>query len=164
MNLRDAEDLARKLMAEWLHPSWTFHWNNSTRAHGECRTFDRDGCGLYRIYLSRRFTAINPREVVEDTIRHEIAHALTTGSYGHSDEWKANAVRVGARPEECAGPESVNVPHKWLASCGNCGKKYGAFRRTRDMADGDRACTPCCHTHSGGEWDQRFALTFIKQW
>lgn len=164
MNLQDAEDLARKLIAEWLHPTWTFHWNGSKTCHGECQVFDGKGNGSYKIFLSRLYTKVNPREVVEDTIRHEIAHALTVNSYGHSAEWKANAIRLGARPEECAGSEAVGIGYKWLAACGNCGKKYGAHRRTKDMADGDRACAPCCHAHSGGEWDERFALTFIKQW
>lgn len=163
MDLQDAEDLARKLMTEWLHPSWTFHWNNSRTSHGQCQVFDAKGCGVYRIFLSRVFTRLNTRETVEDTIRHEIAHALTIRSYGHGDEWKANAIRVGAAPEECAGPGSIGPGYKWLAACPACGKKYGAHRRTKSMANGDSACAPCCRTHTNGEWDTRFALTFIKQ-
>jgi predicted SprT family Zn-dependent metalloprotease len=166
VNLQDAEDLARKLMAEWLHPTWTFHWDNSKTRHGSCQVFDSKGRGSYKIFLSRPYTEINPREVVEDTIRHEIAHALTIRSYGHSDEWKANAVRVGARPEECASAENgaVGLGYKWIATCPACGEKSGARRRSKSMANGDNACAPCCRAHNGGEWDERFQLIYIQQW
>ena len=56
------------------------------------------------IILSSHHIETHPDEEVEDTIRHEIAHALTPNDSAHGLEWKAKASEVGARPIACSGP------------------------------------------------------------
>lgn len=163
MNLVDAEQLANKLITEWLHPSWKFAWTRSHESLGDC-FIDLEN-GLYLIRLSRPFTLANSREVTEETIRHEIAHALTydrADSRTHGAAWQANAVRVGARPEACAD-DAVTPPFKWQAVCPSCEKFNGRRRWTKDM-DGDLACQQCCTLHGDGGWDARFVFTYKKMW
>lgn len=166
MIIAEAEELARKLMAEWLHPVWKFGWSRSQTKIGEC-ILDLV-TPRYLIRLSRPFTLVNPREVVEETIRHEIAHALTYRDRAlrgdrasHGPEWQANAIRVGARPEAYAGEEVTEPPRKWQATCPACGRVNGRHRWTPDM-EGERACGVCCREHNDGEWDKRFVFVYSK--
>src|SRR5260221_206501 len=53
------------------------------------------------IYLNSHHIDTNPTILVEETINHEIAHALTPG-HSHDSIWAAKAKELGANPTECA--------------------------------------------------------------
>jgi predicted SprT family Zn-dependent metalloprotease len=73
------------------------------------------------------------KEQIEDSIRHEIAHALTPGA-GHGPAWKLMCIRVGAKPQRCASYEEVkNMPYKFIGKCPNCGAEFRAHRRLKNM-------------------------------
>lgn len=76
---------------------WTYGYNNRKTAFGVCRARRR------RVELSRAF--INAEgssyDKMNDTIRHEIAHALdfeVRGTSDHSRAWKRICVVTGADP------------------------------------------------------------------
>src|SRR5688500_16084827 len=109
MDLADAQNLANKLIGQWLHPVWSFAWTRSVTIHGECQTFGDGGAPVYEIRLSKPLTLANPPEVVQDTILHEIAHALDRHGTGHGPKWRELARRVGATPQPCVTSESGAV-------------------------------------------------------
>jgi hypothetical protein len=91
---RFAEKRANELIKNHglLEKGWTFKWNKNKRSFGICRYQQK------RIELSAILTVHQTVDQVEDTLIHEIAHALTPGN-GHGTQWKAVASKLGARPE-----------------------------------------------------------------
>jgi len=117
-----AQKSALHEMVKWklVDGGWTFGWmsRRATRTCGQCD---------YRakaIRLNPRHVELNTPEVVLDTIRHEIAHAMVGSRANHGPAWRECAVRVGATPERAAGAEVASVPKqpfRWMATCQDCG-------------------------------------------
>lgn len=97
MTLRDAQDLAVQLMRENGLQGWGFGFNKRFNSAGVCRFDRRTGSG--RIELSEAWTRNHPRAKVEDTIKHEIAHALAGHEAGHGPRWQSQARSLGAEPQ-----------------------------------------------------------------
>ena len=91
MNLYEAEQLAGIEINKWLtNLSWSFKWNNRKTAFGVCNYRDQT------IQLSKFLTQSQPESEVLDTIRHEIAHALSGSGNGHNHIWKRYCRLVGS--------------------------------------------------------------------
>lgn len=60
------------------------------------------------IYLNTHHIDTHPDIEVIDTIKHEIAHALTPNDLGHGDVWKKVASELGALPQKCGGNMMLN--------------------------------------------------------
>lgn len=72
---------------------WSFQFDHATK---------RAGCCNYRtqvISLAHAYARAAPDEAIDDTLLHEIAHALVGKAHGHDQVWQAQAVALG-----CAGP------------------------------------------------------------
>jgi predicted SprT family Zn-dependent metalloprotease len=137
VELHDAEQLAIRLMKEFgLASTWRFEFDNARRRFGCCHRSQN------LISLSRILVEKNAQSEVEDTIRHEIAHALCPPREGHGEVWKAMCRKVGARPVRCYSSEVVDAPEgDWRATCGLCGKVHYKFRRpTRELWCADKEC------------------------
>jgi predicted SprT family Zn-dependent metalloprotease len=112
MTPQEIQSLAHELMTAHglTAKGWGFAFHNRRRAFGTCN---------YRrqvIALSLPVSRINSDADIIDTIKHEIAHALTPGA-DHGPVWKLQAIMIGARPQTCAG-QHVNQPvGRWQASC-----------------------------------------------
>jgi len=63
------------------------------------------------IILNALAIDIHPDDEVIDTIKHEVAHALTPNDHHHGLEWAAKAEELGARTTMCA---EFNVPEHVL--------------------------------------------------
>ena len=102
---------------------WTFGFDRARRRLGACHIRTR------RITLSHALSTALPPADVEDTIRHEIAHALdvaTRGRTGHDAVWKAWAVRCGAAPARCySGPLPTDAEAPYVCLCPACGRARG---------------------------------------
>ncbi len=142
-DLDDTRDLALRLMddlglevagASLQKRGWTFGFDRARKRLGACHPRTK------RITLSAHLTAALPAEDIEDTIRHEIAHALDfelhptpcqrRGRTAHDATWKALAVRCGATPTRCfprALPADLDAPYS--ASCLSCGETHPVYRQ-----------------------------------
>ncbi len=135
--------LALRLMAQFglAPPAWQFRFNRRKRALGMCFYPTRRQPG--RIELSVYFVERNPLETVDDTVRHEIAHALAGEKAGHGPVWKEMCLKVGANPERTACSEGVDMPEgHWQARCPSCGQKY-AYHRKPKHPPGSYFCRKC---------------------
>lgn len=104
--LADASSLATYLIDTYLDPSWSFAWNNRVRALGICSYSKK------QIGLSKAWALATPWDEVDDTLRHEVAHAIAGYAANHGPEWKEAAVLVGARPEATyTGPVKTRDVH-----------------------------------------------------
>lgn len=74
-------------------------------------------------------TVLNEESEVQNTVLHEIAHALTP-EHGHDGMWQAACMLVGAKPVRCYNRDSVLAPFRYKATCG-CGKELRKLRKPR---------------------------------
>lgn len=124
MNLRDAETLARALMAEHglLDKGWSFRWDNAKTRLGSC------WYGRRTITLSRPIARLNDEAKIRGVVLHEIAHALAPRNSGHGPAWKSVCRMVGAEPVRCDADASLPEPaFKYV--CPRCGKTFPRHRR-----------------------------------
>jgi predicted SprT family Zn-dependent metalloprotease len=141
MKLYAAETAARAAMREHglTAQGWTFHWAKGKRTFGTCVH------GRRQIRLSRHLVALNVELEVNDTILHEIAHALVGPGNGHNFIWKAKCREIGARAQRCFTDETVvSPPHKYETICNTCNivtRKH--FRRRKDSVMARYRCTKC---------------------
>ncbi|MFN3597913.1 MAG: SprT-like domain-containing protein [Rubricoccaceae bacterium] len=119
--------LGRALLGASLQArGWTFGFDRARRRLGVCRP------GARRITLSAPLALALAPEDVEDTLRHEIAHAIDAerrGRTAHDAVWRALAVRCGARPERTFRgtlPPDESAPY--ATCCPSCGASGGLYR------------------------------------
>lgn len=122
--------LARVLMDEHGLYDWKFEYSNDIQTMGWCWYKEKT------IKFSRRYLHHNS-DAIEDTILHEIAHALVGPKVkAHGVEWRRMARQLGARPETCAESHvtPANVPKKmFYIMCSGCGRKWYRHRLQRKM-------------------------------
>ncbi len=157
------DELGREHLGESLQArGWHFAFDRAHRRVG-CCTWKVRGRLVKRLSLSRHFAQRLPWEVLEDTIRHEIAHALdyeTRGRSGHDAAWKAWALRCGAVPERLHTGIPADKEHApYLGVCPSCGSEYPFFRRLKHP----RACGACCNRENGGRYTEAFRLDIRKR-
>jgi predicted SprT family Zn-dependent metalloprotease len=114
-------------MVEFGVADYVFVFKPGRKWLGMCR-FPIEGQG--EIQLNLEYVEARPREIVEDTIRHEIAHALAYCNCrhtGHGKPWKEACVLTGARPERLAH-RSQTVLGPWQARCKGCGEPASRYR------------------------------------
>lgn len=135
-----ARELAEELLIHFGLDSWSFAFmsRRATSRFGDCIHAKK------LIRLSPILTEMNEFEEVEDTIRHEIAHALCGPGGGHNAAFYTMCLKVGARPERCYG-SGVNRPQrkrrfaKYRRRCIGCTKSW----RYRGHLSAVRACGEC---------------------
>jgi predicted SprT family Zn-dependent metalloprotease len=152
MQPEEAQALAIRLIAEF-GLAYTFAFERGCRRLGLCRFPTATTPG--QILLNAAYVEASDRESVEDTIRHEIAHALAyrnCGHTGHGKPWQEACTITGARPERLAHP-SQTVPGPWQARCSGCGELVSRFRPPRK--DRIYFCKQCGEVH--GRLDYRKA-------
>lgn len=134
MTLEEIEAHARRLMKNFglSDEYWEFRFNRSRRRYGQCSFVWIDLTGTFRkkgrIELSKPFCLVNPFEITDDCIRHEIAHALAGPHAKHGPKWVEMCKVTGARPEIC-GSGNIILAARWQARCFNCGKVHHRYRR-----------------------------------
>ena len=136
--LAEVEEIALRLIDKFtghgvLKRGWTFGFDLAPSRAGVCRYNER------RIDLSVSYCLAATRAEIEDTILHEVAHAIVGPRHNHDAVWKAKAREIG-----CAGERCHRVQHsvpKWVGECG-CGQQW--FRQTlqRRMMF-NRICAKC---------------------
>ncbi len=136
--LRLMDELGRELLSEPLQKrGWTFGFDRARKRLGVCRVRQK------RITLSAHLSALLPAAEVEDTVRHEIAHAVDAerrGRSSHDRTWKRIAAACGARPDRCfVGdlPDDPSAPYG--GRCPSCGASYDLYRQPVHP----RRCAPC---------------------
>ena len=130
-----------------LQKGWRCEFDDSKKRLGCCRYTNKT------ISLSRYYIALNPDEETLDTIRHEVAHALTPHDHSHGADWKREASRLGAKPVACAS-DVVKPEAEFIGTCPNCGRKTSKHRATDKI--NRIACGDCCKNLNKGDYDRRF--------
>ena len=124
-HLISIEDRARELLDEYGLDNWTFEISSEKVTVGHCY-HDRK-----LIVFSENYAHADWSEI-EDTILHEIAHALVGPGHGHNLTWKLKAMAIGAKPERLAPPHlQSKAEYRYVMECPNCGKQWHRYRMRR---------------------------------
>lgn len=117
---------ARLLMGHHglLDKGWTFKLNSNKTRLGVCKY------RYNRIEMSLLYVERVEDEIIFNTIKHEIAHALVGRGHGHNWTWKAKAIEVGAKPKACT-VVNVVIPSKYLGECQTCKKQFAFHRKLK---------------------------------
>lgn len=123
--------LARSLLAQEALEDWTVVVNaRMTSRFGLCKYHRKE------IHVAAWLVDDAPWPEIEDTLRHEVAHAAVGTHHGHDAMWKKAARRLGARPERCGSGDVWNEyapaarrPAKWLVICDACRVRFQRSRR-----------------------------------
>jgi predicted SprT family Zn-dependent metalloprotease len=125
MDTGEALALARELLDQYELFDWTPVLDTRpVRRYGQCRY------GKQEIGLSVKYVELNDRAEVEDTIRHEVAHALAGFQAHHGPAWRLQARAIGANPSRVAHG-AVAPPAPLALVCNQCGYSEPRFRRPR---------------------------------
>lgn len=92
MDMVESIALAYDLLKEHNLDSWNVEVIETKRVLGQCDFTKKI------IRLSRPFVVLNDKDVVVDTIKHEIAHALVGVGHGHDWKWKQMCEQLGCIP------------------------------------------------------------------
>ena len=161
MLLADAQTLAFELMAKHglAGPGCS-----CLGGSGSTHASKRFGCCKHAgriISLSAALVERNSLADVEDTIKHEIAHALVGYRKGdhHGFEWKQMCRVTGAKPERCYDSKEVNtVEGDWSAECPGCHHTYYKHRQPKPHKK--FACLSCCKAHNRGRFTEDYLLVY----
>ncbi len=126
---------AMNLLSEHRLYAWSFKFDNHKRRFGVCNYREQ------YIGVSWAVAQLNKDADIIDTIRHEIAHALTPGA-DHTRRWKLAAMACGARPETCAAKHVIQVPGRWQYPC-PCGVTYNRYKRPTTRPGAKYVCPSC---------------------
>lgn len=151
--LTDAARLAHELMDEFGLDDWQFRWDQAKERHGQCSRRRKV------ISLSAPLTSLVPFEETEDTIRHEIAHAISDG--GHGLAWRKACAQTGARPERCAPHDdgSSAILSKYRGFCPEGHAFYRNRKPKRGSADPATWRRSCNYCYPG-----RFNADYLIRW
>jgi len=112
------------------------------------------------ITLSRYFIALNPDEETEETIRHEVAHALSPQDEDHGPAWQAQALRLGAKPQALAH-EAIAPEGDYVGTCPECARIQTKLRAPDNI---DRlVCPICCRLKNDGKPSRKFLLVWTNE-
>lgn len=118
--------LQKQLFEQHGIPHWNFKFDNAKRRNGICSHSEET------ISISRNYVRLNTPELIQDTLLHEIAHALVGFGSGHDRKWKAKCIEIGARPVRCKDADEVkHVKGDWVAHCPNCNREFNRINKPR---------------------------------
>jgi predicted SprT family Zn-dependent metalloprotease len=108
-----------------------------------------------------------PRDEIDRTFRHELAHLLAQFRAGrrrilpHGKEWREACADLGIADEK----RCHNLPfrfieraRRFLYKCPNCNRDFPRVHKIRRAI----ACLACCRKHNHGDFDMRFRLRLVS--
>jgi predicted SprT family Zn-dependent metalloprotease len=111
MNLQDFKDHTIEKMSKHGLNNWKFKFDGAKNRLGQCNYTYRE------LSFSRHYVELNALEQMQNTVLHEIAHALTPGS-GHNYVWMNKIVEIGGRPSRlCVDPKVIRPQGRYVAEC-----------------------------------------------
>lgn len=124
MNRADALALARGHVAAHLGPEWRVVFINTKNILGQCSS------KTHEIRLSTVYVDHNEADSIEQTVLHEIAHALHGPVFkngrekAHGPRWQRIARSIGVKAPKASKKVDMPPP-RYVATCPVCAKVIG---------------------------------------
>lgn len=144
--LRELATRAQKLLHQHRLGQWSFQFDYGTRRAGSCQ-YDKQV-----ITMSYDYAKQASDEEIQDTLLHEIAHALVGKKHNHDDVWRAKALEIGGSGARCH--DRRFTPPRYIMKCANGCWVATAERRRRNLV-----CKRCHAkilylTYTAERWEQ----------
>jgi len=125
---------------------WSFQFDHATKRAGCCNYHTRV------ISLAHAYARSAADETIDDTLLHEIAHALVGKTHGHDQVWQAQAVALGCSGRRCHDVQFT--PPRYIVTCDKACWVTTAERRQRGAVC--RTCHGQVHytTYTEDRWQQ----------
>jgi predicted SprT family Zn-dependent metalloprotease len=155
MKMELVRDYATGLLSNYGLIGWSFGFDRALCRLGKCYRNKR------RITLSWNYVCLNPAADIQDTVLHEIAHALvpyTVERKPHGPIWRKTALAIGCNGEVTGNaimPQPRMPKHIYTYACINCGREGRRRRRFQGV------CGSCCKKYNQGKYDARFKLRLV---
>jgi predicted SprT family Zn-dependent metalloprotease len=136
-DLTEVQEMAERLIDFHLghkRKQWEFYFDYAKKRGGACHRHKR------AISMSRYLCAMWTLEECEQTMLHEIAHALAPKGHQHSQEWYDIAVAIGYTGWITHNNQTATHMAPWIGRC-PAGHEYHRFRRPYHRKE---SC-PKCH-------------------
>ena len=160
MNNADTIEAARDRVEDLIEDhslyGWTFVIDHAKNRVGQCRYTSKE------IGISLSHLQYGTPEAIEDTITHEIAHAIAGHGEGHGPRWASVHRSLGGSAEKYADRDEGAPTYRYEAVCAHCNKTALA-RRWRVSAKLKDAKHPACGNRvtwvdvSGGPGNMKIA-------
>lgn len=121
---------AYDMMAEHGLEGWRVRFDHARRRAGQCDYTRKT------ISLSRHYARYAETSHIQDTILHEIAHALVGPQHGHDAVWRQMARKIGCSATRC---HSLTFSRpRWVMKC-----PKGCFMVERHRRSSRMVCMKC---------------------
>ena len=140
---------AEQLIGHYLGTGWSFEFDHAKTRAGKCDFTNR------RITVSRYLAARHDDAAVEQTLLHEIAHALAGARAGHGPRWLRIAREIGYTGARTHDGEVATEFARWQGTCPN---GHTALRFRRPPAGRAMSCAKCSRS-----FDRRFLMTWRER-
>ena len=118
-------NLARSEMDKYGLCDWKLELDYAKVRAGACHFTEK------KISFSRHFLKNADKLDINDTILHEIAHALVGPKHGHDRVWKNMAKKIGCSAKRCHTLEFSE--YKWIRFCTNYCWEQKVHRRKLNL-------------------------------
>jgi len=118
-------NLARSEMDKYGLCDWKLELDYAKVRAGVCHFTEK------KISFSRHFLKNSDQLDINDTILHEIAHALVGPKHGHDRVWKNMAKKIGCSAKRCHTLEFSE--YKWIRFCTNYCWEQKVHRRKLNL-------------------------------
>jgi predicted SprT family Zn-dependent metalloprotease len=118
-------NLARSEMDKYGLCNWKLELDYAKVRAGACHFTEK------KISFSRHFLKNADQLDINDTILHEIAHALVGPKHGHDRVWKNMAKKIGCSAKRCHTLEFSE--YKWIRFCTNYCWEQKVHRRKLNL-------------------------------
>jgi predicted SprT family Zn-dependent metalloprotease len=123
--LREIAARAQELLHQHRLKQWSFQFDYGTRRAGSCQ-YDK-----HIITMSYDYAKQASDEEIQDTLLHEIAHALVGKKHNHDRVWRAKALEIGCSGNRCHDRQFT--PPRYIMKCANGCWVATAERRRRNL-------------------------------
>ena len=140
---REVRIFALSLMRKYGLNDWNFEFNRSKRSLGKC-TYSTKTISLSKYFVNNN----GELDEIEETIKHEIAHALCRPEDGHGPNWRKVALSIGSNGKRTADVEAFSEM-KFFIKCPNCGFQHGMLRKPKKGMMERYYCPNCYKSNLG---------------